>query len=85
MGSGMMMGGRMGQNLNLPNGAAFSVFKVRVTQTAKTNYRLPETLSEIAPFMAGDAVNYYRPRQFYLTMRLQPLSQPLLRIPAYRP
>ncbi len=69
MGRGMMMGGPIGQNLNLPNGVAFSVFKVKVTQTAKTNYRLPETLSEIEPIRPGDAVNYFRPRQFYLTMR----------------
>lgn len=69
MGRGMMMSGRSGQNPNLPNGAAFSVFKVKVTQTAKTNYRLPETFSKIGPVRPGDAVNYYRPRQFYLTMR----------------
>lgn len=69
MGRGMMMGGRMGQNQNLPNGASFSVFKVKVTQASKTDYRLPETLSEIGPVRPRDAVNYFRPRQFYLTMR----------------
>ncbi|MCU0600109.1 MAG: multicopper oxidase domain-containing protein [Desulfobacterales bacterium] len=69
MGRGMMMGGRTGQNLNLPNGAAFSVFKVKVIRPVKTIYRLPETLSEIGPASPKDAVNYFRPRQFYLTMR----------------
>ncbi len=66
---GMIMGGRMGQNLNLSNGAAFSVFKVNVTQPVKTNYHLPDILSEIGPVKPCDAVNYFRPRQFYLTMR----------------
>ncbi len=67
--AGGMGRGRMGQNLNLPNGVAFSVLKVNVTQSVKTNYHLPDKLSEIGPIRPGDAVNYFRPRQFYLTMR----------------
>jgi FtsP/CotA-like multicopper oxidase with cupredoxin domain len=69
MGRGMMMGGRRGQNQSLPNGAAFSVFKVKVTRLVKTNYHLPEILSEILPIRPDDAVIFFRPRQFYLTMR----------------
>ncbi|MGB3226290.1 MAG: multicopper oxidase domain-containing protein [Desulforhopalus sp.] len=69
MGHGMMMGGRMGRNQGFPNGAPFSVFKVNVTRPVKTNYRLPDRLTEIGPVRLGDAVNSSRPRQFYLTMR----------------
>lgn len=69
MGRGMMMGGRMGQNQRLPDGVTFPVLKVKVTRPVKTNYRLPEILSEIGPAKPKDAVNYFRPRQFYLTMR----------------
>lgn len=68
MGRGMMMGGRMGQNLRFPNGAPFSVFKVNVTKPVKTSYRLPDMLTKIVAARPGDAVNYSRPRQFYLTM-----------------
>jgi FtsP/CotA-like multicopper oxidase with cupredoxin domain len=69
MGRGMMMGGRMVQNQSLPNGAAFSVFKVNVTQPVKTKYRLPDILSEIGPLQQDEVVNFYNPRQFYLTMQ----------------
>jgi len=69
MGGGMMMGGMMAQNQYLPNGAIFSVFKMKVTQTVKTNYRLPEMLSDIESARPEDAVNYFRPRQFHLTMQ----------------
>lgn len=69
MGRGMMMGGRMGQNQRLPSGVTFPVLKVNVTRPVKTNYHLPEILSEIGPAKPKDAVNYFRPRQFYLTMR----------------
>jgi FtsP/CotA-like multicopper oxidase with cupredoxin domain len=68
MGRGMMMGGRMGQNLRFPNGSAFPVFRVNVTQPVKTHYRLPDKLSEIGPVTPQNAVNYSHPRQFYLTM-----------------
>jgi len=67
--AGGMGRGRMGKNIYLPNGAAFSLFKVRVAHTEKTSYRLPETLSEIEPVRLENAVNSYSPRQFYLTMR----------------
>ena len=69
MGRGRMMGGRMGQNPSLPNGAGFSVFKIKVTKHVIKQQTLPDELSEIEPLQQNDAVNFYNPRQFYLTMR----------------
>ena len=68
MGRGMM-GGRMGQSQSLPDRAGFSVFKIRVTKHVKTNQALPRMLSEIRPVPQDEAVNFFHPRQFYLTMR----------------
>ena len=69
MGRGMMMGGGMAQNLSLPNGAGFSVFKIKVTKSVIKQQTLPEVLSEIGPVQLDEAVNFYNPKQFYLTMR----------------
>jgi FtsP/CotA-like multicopper oxidase with cupredoxin domain len=69
MGRGMMMGGRMGQNSRLPNGADFIVFKVKVTKQGTKKHKLPEKLSEIEYLKPSEAVNYYSPKQFYLTMQ----------------
>jgi len=69
MGRGMMMGGRNGQNQNLPNGAGFSIFKVKIIKYEKKYQSLPQNLSEIRPIPEDEAVNFYRPKQFYLTMR----------------
>jgi FtsP/CotA-like multicopper oxidase with cupredoxin domain len=69
MGRGMMMGGRMGQNQSLPNGAGFDVFKIKVAKHVKKNQTLPQMLSEIKPIPQDEAVNFFHPRQFYLTMR----------------
>jgi FtsP/CotA-like multicopper oxidase with cupredoxin domain len=69
MGRGMMMGGRMGQNQSLPNGAGFTIFKIKITKQVKKNQTLPQMLSEIRPLPQDEAVNFFRPRQFYLTMR----------------
>ncbi|WP_372682875.1 multicopper oxidase family protein, partial [Desulfosarcina sp.] len=68
MGRGMMMGG-MGQNQNLPNGAGFSIFNIKVTQRVEKNQPLPEKLSEISPLQQDEAVNFLNPRQFFLTMQ----------------
>ena len=68
MGRGMMMGG-MGQDQNLPNGAGFSVFKIKVTKHVKKDQPLPEQLSEINPPRQDEAVNFLNPKQFFLTMR----------------
>ena len=67
-GRGMMMGGRMGQNQKLPNGAGFSVFKIKVTKHVIKKQTLPENLSKIGPMQQDKAVNLLRPRQFYITM-----------------
>jgi FtsP/CotA-like multicopper oxidase with cupredoxin domain len=69
MGNGMMMGGRMWQNQSLPNGAGFSVLKIKVTKHGEKYQTLPQVLSEIRPLQQDEAVNFFRPRQFYLTMR----------------
>ena len=64
-----MMGGRMGQSQSLQNGAGFDVFKIRVAKHVKKNQTLPRMLSEIKPIPQDEAVNFFQPRQFYLTMR----------------
>ena len=68
-GRGMMMGGRMGQNQNLPNGAGFSVFNIKVTKQVIKKQTLPENLSKISPIQQDKAVNLLHPRQFYITAR----------------
>lgn len=65
----MMMGGRMGQRQSLPNGAGFSIFKIKVAKHVKKTQTLPKKLSVISPLSQDEAVNFFRPRQFYLTMR----------------
>jgi FtsP/CotA-like multicopper oxidase with cupredoxin domain len=65
----MMMGGRMGQSSRLPNGANFIAFKVKVTKQGTKKHKLPEKLSEIEYLKPSEAVNYFRPKQFYLTMQ----------------
>jgi FtsP/CotA-like multicopper oxidase with cupredoxin domain len=69
MGRGMMMGGRMGQNQRLPNGAGFSVFNVKVTKQVKNSRTLPRQLSEITSVQSNEAVNFSRPRRFFFTMQ----------------
>lgn len=69
MGREMMMGGRMGQNQSLPNGAGFSIFKIKVAKHVKKTQTLPKKLSVISPLSQDNAVNFFRPRKFYLTMR----------------
>ena len=69
MGRGMMMGGRNGQNQNLPNGAGFSILKVKIKKYENKYQSLPQNLSEIRPIPVDEAVNFFRPKQFYLTMR----------------
>jgi FtsP/CotA-like multicopper oxidase with cupredoxin domain len=68
MGRGMMMGGGMGQNQSLPNGAGFTVCKIKVSKRVAKKQPLPEYLTEVTPIQIDDAANYYNPRQFYLTM-----------------
>ncbi len=71
MGGGMMGGGMMGMmmgNQELPNGAAFPVFTVRVARSEKAPATLRKRLSTIVRYRPEDAVNYRRPRVFNITM-----------------
>jgi FtsP/CotA-like multicopper oxidase with cupredoxin domain len=65
---GMMMGG-MDQNQYLPNGAGFSVFKIKVARHLNKDLPLPDQLSEINTPRQDEAVNFFNPKQFFLTMR----------------
>jgi FtsP/CotA-like multicopper oxidase with cupredoxin domain len=69
MGRGMMMGGRRGQNSRLPNGADFTVLKIKVTKKVTKKHSLPKTLSKIRPVKPGEAANFNRPKQFFLTLQ----------------
>jgi FtsP/CotA-like multicopper oxidase with cupredoxin domain len=62
-----MMGMRRG-NTDLPNGAQFPVFKVRLARKEKAPDTLPQRLSSIVRYRAQDAVNVRRPRVFNITM-----------------
>ncbi|CAB5139349.1 Multicopper oxidase [Olavius algarvensis associated proteobacterium Delta 3] len=68
-GRGMMMGGRTGRNQRLPNGAGFPIFNINVTKPVKNHLTLPDKLSDIESIQQDEAVNFFRPRQFFLTMR----------------
>ena len=74
MGGGMMGGGRMGQGMMgyssaLPNGAGFSIFRVKVNSREKETLALPEQFSTIKRYQASDAVNIGHHRRFRLIMR----------------
>jgi FtsP/CotA-like multicopper oxidase with cupredoxin domain len=69
MGRGMPMGPGMGRDPRLPNGAEFSILNIHVTRSAKNHLTLKDKLSDIEPFQQDNAVNFSRPRQFFLTMR----------------
>ena len=66
---GTMMGGRMRQNQGLPNGEDFTIFKIKIKQRVKKDQALPSKLSVIRPIPQDEAVNFFHPKQFYLTMR----------------
>jgi FtsP/CotA-like multicopper oxidase with cupredoxin domain len=75
---GGMMGGRMrmmDSENGLPNGGAFTVFRVRVERAARVapdapeNSTLPERLSEPYFFRPEDAVNRQRPRTVEMSMQ----------------
>ncbi len=68
MGRGMMMGGRMGSNQSIPNGANVSIFSIKVTKSVNIKRVLPQRLSEMSAIQETGADNYERPRQFYLNM-----------------
>jgi FtsP/CotA-like multicopper oxidase with cupredoxin domain len=66
---GGMMGGMMGSAAVLPNGAGFSVLRVKVNRQNKETLALPQRLSEIEGYRVGDAVNPGNPKTFHLVMR----------------
>ena len=53
----------------LPNGAGFTVIKVKVKRREKATLTLPQRLSEIKRKHSTDAVNREYPKQFHLVMR----------------
>jgi len=66
---GGMMGGMMGSGAGLPNGAGFSVLRVKINRQEKETLTLPQRLSEIERYRVGDAVNPGNPKTFHLVMR----------------
>ncbi|MBW2442861.1 MAG: multicopper oxidase domain-containing protein [Deltaproteobacteria bacterium] len=72
---GMLGGGRMGRGMmggggdGLPNGAGFTIFRVRVNRAEETVLTLPQRLSAIERYDPADAVNPEDPKRFHLVMR----------------
>ena len=67
--AGAMGGGMMGSGAVLPNGAGFSIFKVKVNRQEKETRKLPQKLSTIIRYRHADAVNREYPRRFHLVMQ----------------
>jgi FtsP/CotA-like multicopper oxidase with cupredoxin domain len=67
-GRGMMMGRGMMQSQRLPNGAGFTIFKIKVTSRKSRDWLLPRKLSEIGSFRQDAADNFSKPKDFFLTM-----------------
>jgi FtsP/CotA-like multicopper oxidase with cupredoxin domain len=66
---GMMGGmGMMGSNASLPNGAPFSVLKVKVARRERAPFVLPTRLTSIPRYRASDAINVTAPRRITLSM-----------------
>ena len=69
MGGGRMGGRMMGSGAELPNGAGFSILRVKVNRQEKETRALPQRLSTIDRYRHADAVNREKPRRFHLEMR----------------
>jgi FtsP/CotA-like multicopper oxidase with cupredoxin domain len=69
MGGGRMGRGMMGSGTVLPNGAGFSILRVKVNRQEKETHTLPHRLSTISRYRHRDAVNREYPRRFHLVMR----------------
>lgn len=67
--AGDRFGGPMARNQALPNGEAFSIFKIKVAKQEIGRQTLPAQLSRISPPRQDEAFNYFHPKQFFLTMR----------------
>jgi FtsP/CotA-like multicopper oxidase with cupredoxin domain len=61
-GRGMMQG------QGLPNGAGLTIAKFKVGRKESKDHELPQELSRIDPFLVDETVNFYNPKQFFLTM-----------------
>ncbi len=68
MGRGMM-GGMMGSGTVLPNGAGFSVLRIKVNRREKAGQTLQQRLSTIERYRTEEAVNQGYPKIFELLMR----------------
>ena len=66
---GMLGRGMMGSGGVLPNGAGFTIFKVKVNRREKEKLNLPQQLSTIDHNRATDSVNPDNPKRFHLAMR----------------
>jgi FtsP/CotA-like multicopper oxidase with cupredoxin domain len=65
-----MMGGMMGRgNTNMPQGAEFTVLRIKVDREVKDHSPLPERLAAIQRYRVEDAVNRQNPRVFEVAMR----------------
>ena len=74
MGGGMMgrrggMGGMMAGGSALPSGGDYPLFKIKVSQKAHANDRLPSRLTPIKALKVSDAANPDNPRTIKLSMR----------------
>ncbi|MGE5256450.1 MAG: multicopper oxidase family protein [Hyphomicrobiales bacterium] len=68
MGGGMMRGGGRRPFQRLPNGSEFPVFGIKVERRVKDSQPLPEKLSFVARDNPRNAINFYSPRRFQLSM-----------------
>ena len=68
-GGGRMGRGMMGFGAALPNGAGFTILKVKVNREEKETLSLPLRLSTMNRYRHADAVNREYPRRFHLVMR----------------
>ncbi len=72
---GMLGGGRMGRGMMggggyvLPNGAGFTIFKVRINRRETASPALPRRLTAMKRYDPAAAVNREDPKRFHLVMR----------------
>ena len=66
---GMLRHGMMGSDGVLPNGAGFTIFKVKVIRREKETLTLSQKLSTIKRKRSTDAINADYPKRFHLLMR----------------
>lgn len=69
MGGGMMGHVMMGGGQTLPNGAGFTIFRIKVNRREKTTLSLPKQLSSFERYRPEDATNFRYPRTFRFLMQ----------------